>query len=62
MKVLLFLWAITVAESCSFAAIVTPSLARAGPEFSDTEANNPQGLAIGPDGALYFCDLCGTAG
>ena len=25
--------------------------------FSDTEVNNPYGLAIGPDGALYFCDL-----
>ncbi len=25
--------------------------------FSDTQVNNPYGMAIGPDGALYFCDL-----
>lgn len=24
---------------------------------SETQVNNPYGLAIGPDGALYFCDL-----
>ena len=25
--------------------------------FSDAQVNNPYGMAIGPDGALYFCDL-----
>jgi sugar lactone lactonase YvrE len=25
--------------------------------FSDVQINNPYGLVIGPDGALYFCDL-----
>ncbi|HEY7389513.1 MAG TPA: PQQ-dependent dehydrogenase, methanol/ethanol family [Bryobacteraceae bacterium] len=25
--------------------------------FSDTQVNNPYGMAIGPDGALYFCDV-----
>ncbi|MEO5926926.1 MAG: hypothetical protein ABIR70_24135 [Bryobacteraceae bacterium] len=25
--------------------------------FSDTQINNPYGMTIGPDGALYFCDL-----
>jgi len=25
--------------------------------YSDTHINNPYGLVIGPDGALYFCDL-----
>jgi DNA-binding beta-propeller fold protein YncE len=25
--------------------------------YSDRQVNNPYGLAIGPDGALYFCDL-----
>ena len=25
--------------------------------FSDTQVNNPYGMTIGPDGALYFCDL-----
>jgi DNA-binding beta-propeller fold protein YncE len=27
------------------------------PGFSDRQVNNPYGLVIGPDGALYFCDL-----
>jgi sugar lactone lactonase YvrE len=27
------------------------------PGHSDSEVNNPYGLVIGPDGALYFCDL-----
>ena len=25
--------------------------------YTDRQVNNPYGLAIGPDGALYFCDL-----
>ena len=25
--------------------------------YSDTQVNNPYGMVIGPDGALYFCDL-----
>lgn len=25
--------------------------------YSNTQVNNPYGLVIGPDGALYFCDL-----
>jgi DNA-binding beta-propeller fold protein YncE len=25
--------------------------------YSDSQVNNPYGLIIGPDGALYFCDL-----
>ena len=25
--------------------------------YSDTQVNNPYGMAIGPDGGLYFCDL-----
>jgi sugar lactone lactonase YvrE len=25
--------------------------------YSDVQVNNPYGLVIGPDGALYFCDL-----
>ncbi len=27
------------------------------PGYSDRQVNNPYGLAIGPDGGLYFCDL-----
>src|SRR5882672_11804017 len=25
--------------------------------YSDNQVNNPYGMAIGPDGGLYFCDL-----
>ena len=25
--------------------------------YSDTQVNNPYGIIVGPDGALYFCDL-----
>ena len=25
--------------------------------YSDTQVNNPYGMAIGPDGGLYFCDI-----
>src|SRR5216684_1067669 len=27
------------------------------PGYSERQVNNPYGMAIGPDGALYFCDL-----
>jgi streptogramin lyase len=27
------------------------------PGYSDTQVNNPYGMVIGPDGAMYFCDL-----
>ncbi len=27
------------------------------PGFSDSQVDNPYGMAIGPDGGLYFCDL-----
>ena len=27
------------------------------PGLSDTQVNNPYGLVIGPDGALYWCDI-----
>ena len=38
-------------------AIVTTLLGTGAPGFSDLQVNNPYGMAIGPDGALYFCDL-----
>jgi len=47
---------------------LVPARARAAPSVSvligsgapgrsDTQVNNPYGIAFGPDGALYFCDL-----
>jgi sugar lactone lactonase YvrE len=39
------------------AARVATLLGSGVPGYSDTMVNNPYGLAIGPDGALYFCDL-----
>src|SRR3989442_646967 len=39
------------------AASVTTLVGTGQPGFSDTQVNNPYGMAIGPDGAMYFCDL-----
>ena len=36
---------------------VTTRLGTGTPGTSDDEVNDPYGLAFGPDGALYFCDL-----
>jgi sugar lactone lactonase YvrE len=38
-------------------ASVSTLLGNGAPGFSDQQVNNPYGLAFGPDGALYFCDL-----
>src|SRR5689334_22273740 len=37
--------------------VVTTLIGTGAPGYSDTQVNNPYGMAIGPDGALYFCDL-----
>jgi streptogramin lyase len=39
------------------AAVVSTLVGDGTPGFSDVQVNNPYGLVIGPDGALYFCDL-----
>jgi sugar lactone lactonase YvrE len=39
------------------AATVTTLIGTGVAGFSDNQVNNPYGLVIGPDGALYFCDL-----
>jgi sugar lactone lactonase YvrE len=36
---------------------VTTLIGTGVPGYSETQVNNPYGLVIGPDGALYFCDL-----
>ncbi|HEU4721436.1 MAG TPA: hypothetical protein VFS59_08740 [Gemmatimonadaceae bacterium] len=36
---------------------VSTLIGTGAPGYSDREINDPYGLAIGPDGALYFCDL-----
>lgn len=36
---------------------VTTFIGTGAPGLSDTAVANPYGLAFGPDGALYFCDL-----
>lgn len=36
---------------------VTTLIGTGMPGYSDTQVNNPYGMAIGPDGALYFCEV-----
>lgn len=43
--------------SASAAASVSTLIGDGTPGHSDVRVNNPYGLAIGPDGWLYFCDL-----
>ena len=38
-------------------ASVTTLIGTGAAGYSERQVNNPYGLAIGPDGALYFCDL-----
>jgi streptogramin lyase len=40
-----------------FGATVSTLIGDGKPGLSDTQVNNPYGVTIGPDGALYFCDL-----
>jgi streptogramin lyase len=39
------------------AATVVTLIGNGTPGSSEAQVNNPYGLVIGPDGALYFCDL-----
>lgn len=39
------------------AATVTTLIGTGVAGYSDTQVNNPYGMVIGPDGAMYFCDL-----
>jgi sugar lactone lactonase YvrE len=53
MKILALLCLVLTAP----AATVTTLIGTGAAGFSDAQVNNPYGMAIGPDGALYFCDL-----
>src|SRR6266545_6865401 len=53
--------ALLIAVTPSPALAATPSVSTligtGAPGYSDQQVNNPYGLVIGPDRALYFCDL-----
>ena len=49
--------ALIPAPAFAAAPSVTTVIGTGVPGYSDQQVNNPYGLAIGPDGALYFCDL-----
>ena len=55
LKVLL----LSLARPAALAAApaVSTLIGTGAPGYSDQQVNNPYGLVIGPDGALYFCDL-----
>ena len=49
---------LTLLPARSFAApAVSTVIGDGSPGYSDSQVNNPYGLAIARDGALYFCDL-----
>src|SRR6202051_220224 len=48
---------IGVAEALAAPLKVTALVGTGTRGFSETDVHNPYGMALGPDGALYFCDL-----
>ena len=52
-------WGVAIVGSDTSNTIATVStvIGDGRPGLSDTQVNNPYGVVIGPDGALYFCDL-----
>jgi sugar lactone lactonase YvrE len=51
------LLAFAATAGLSPAATVSTLIGTGTPGFADNQVANPYGLVIGPDGALYFCDL-----
>jgi len=49
--------AITLEQSFEIFGQVSTVIGDGMPGLSDMQVNNPYGVVIGPDGALYFCDL-----
>src|SRR3989442_171347 len=49
--------AVAVPRGAAREPSVSTILGNGTPGFSEQQVNNPYGLAFGPDGALYFCDL-----
>ncbi|HXW06884.1 MAG TPA: hypothetical protein VD833_16750 [Vicinamibacterales bacterium] len=56
-EVITALLAVWLPTRPSSADAVSTLIGNGSPGFSDEHVNNPYGIAIGPDGALYFCDL-----
>lgn len=52
-----YLLALCIATATAASHMVSTLIGTGVAGFSDTQVNNPYGLVIGPDGALYFCDL-----
>jgi len=56
MKTLLSAVVTVLMATVASAATVTTLVGNGVAGFADTQVNNPYGMAIGPDGGLYFCD------
>ena len=48
---------VLVPSAAGAAASVSTVIGTGSPGYSDAQVNNPYGLVIGRDGALWFCDL-----
>jgi sugar lactone lactonase YvrE len=57
MKRFLWCWAALVLVTAAAPPAVEILVGTGEKGFSETQVNNPYGMAIGPDGGLYFCDL-----
>jgi streptogramin lyase len=57
MKSLALCAVVLMAAGTGFAASVATFLGTGVAGFTDTQVANPYGMVIGPDGAMYFCDL-----
>src|SRR6476660_6185113 len=57
MKTLVPLCVVMAVAAFAAPVSVTTLIGSGTPGYSANQVNNPYGLVIGPDGALYFCDL-----